>query len=132
VRRHPYAGDAGYTMTELAIVVVLIGVLAAIAIPIFLHQRQAAWDASVKSDLRDVWIAAEAARTSAGDTSSVTPADLKVDDPMSPGNTVSVHVVGEQFCLVGTHDDRVWVRDESSVRLAPATDCGGTVLVTLP
>jgi type IV pilus assembly protein PilA len=40
------------------VVIIIIGILAAIAIPAFLNQRVDAWDASVKSDLANAAIAA--------------------------------------------------------------------------
>ncbi len=46
--------NAGFTLIELLIVVVIIGILAAIAIPKFSSTREKAFLASMKSDLRNL------------------------------------------------------------------------------
>ena len=38
-------------MIELLVVIIIIGILAAIAIPVFLQQRKKGYDAAIKSDL---------------------------------------------------------------------------------
>lgn len=44
----------GFTLIELLIVIIIIGILAAIAVPMFLHQRDKAKDATVKAGTHSI------------------------------------------------------------------------------
>jgi len=58
--------EEGFTLIELLVVIIIIGILAAIAIPVFLNQRQKAWNSAVQSDLRNAATAEETVLTDCG------------------------------------------------------------------
>jgi prepilin-type N-terminal cleavage/methylation domain-containing protein len=58
-RQHQRSSRAGFTLIELLIVVVIIGILAAIAIPKFASTKEKSYVATMKSDLRSLVMAQE-------------------------------------------------------------------------
>lgn len=57
---HKKSGEKGFTLIELMIVIAIIGILAAIAIPQFSAYRQKAYNSAANSDLKNTKTGMEA------------------------------------------------------------------------
>lgn len=97
--------DEGFTLIELLVVVIIIGILAAIAIPVFLNQRENAWRSAVESDLRNVAVEIESESTQAGGLYPAT--QVEIDALGSRSTDVTITLDGTstttQYCLTGVH-----------------------------
>jgi len=92
----------GFTLIELLIVVVIIGILAAIAIPKFGKTKERAYVAAMKSDLRNLITAEEG--YFADNTTYASRATLGTSYSTSAGVTVTTGTVdGTGFSATATH-----------------------------
>ena len=112
VRRSMDKRDQGFTLIELLVVIIIIGILSAIAIPVFLNQRKKAVDASIKSDLRTVaeeletyytdnlaYATVTGAATGTATINGATAVTVRV----TVGNTITGTLpTAETYCLVGS------------------------------
>ena len=77
--------EAGFTLIELVVVVMIIGILAAIALPAFLNQRAKGQDASAESDARSMVAAMEACYTEVDQYTPCPDANTGLDVGSLPG-----------------------------------------------
>jgi type IV pilus assembly protein PilA len=99
--------EGGFTLIELLVVILIIAILAAIAIPVFLRQREKGWRSQVQSALKNAATAQESFLTASptGDYAT-TEAELE-DEGFKKADDVEALVIvtdgGISYCMTATH-----------------------------
>lgn len=116
--------DRGFTIVELTIVMVVLALLTAIAVPVFLNQRVSGYRTAVRTDLAvaaaalDTW-SLDRGRTYVASGSDTADAVLANRSVFTPGTGVTVRVArvsATTFCIEGRHtglSNEVWVLDKA-------------------
>jgi type IV pilus assembly protein PilA len=119
--------DRGFTLIEVLVVIIIIGILAGIAIPVFLNQRKKGYDAQTKSDLINMAIAEETYLTdNPGSYSSSVPTLLTLgfkESANTSSPSASAHS-SASYCLSETSQSgTVWYLDSSNSNGPTTTVC---------
>ena len=91
--------EEGFTLIELMIVVVIIGILAAIAIPIFANQQKAAIDARTLSDIRTANAAINGWKASNPSTKVFNQVAVKNLQTYSEGTMLAIYGIPNDYCI---------------------------------
>jgi type IV pilus assembly protein PilA len=112
--------ERGFTLIELLVVVIIIGILAAIAIPVFLNQRQKAFDSAAKAQLRQAGTSQEVYRSENNSYASAV-ADLPGfrDSADVPLTVVSASATA--YCMSAKHTNSTTTFYLTSTAGAPST-----------
>jgi type IV pilus assembly protein PilA len=101
-------GEGGFTLVELLVVMLILGLLAAIAIPSFFNQREKAKDADAKAAARTAQTAMETYATgNQGEYTAVDPAALvAIETTLNDSNVsaAAANAAGDGYSLSVTSD----------------------------
>ena len=120
------AEESGLTLIELLVVMIIIAVLAGIAIPAFLQQRERGWDIAVRADLRNAATAEETYLASHEPSAfAATDAELRTAGfRPSPGGNYFGGIFGMTVAAQGAQSYCLTARSMSGTWFGQGSDTG--------
>lgn len=97
--------EDGFTLIEILVVVLVIGILSAIAIPVFNNQRQTANDAAVVSDVKNHGLAMQTYFTANPNAEFVPVEEIRKMAPKSSGTVLYIMGNKNDYCVFGYHEN---------------------------
>lgn len=95
--------ESGFTLVELLVVILIIGILAAVAVPVFLNQRKTANDTTAESDARNAASVIEEYIASHPKATTLDAAYIAPKVKKSNGTFISIYGTPNSYCITGVH-----------------------------
>ena len=120
--------ETGFTLIEILVVVIVIGILASIALPIYLNQKRKGYDATAKSDVQHLAQAQEVYLIDHHEYGIAAALDTEL---VKVSDDVTLRVIdftsAEGYCLAGQHarsaNQWFWDSKAGGMQAKGATGC---------